>query len=923
MNINLGNLGSNFKLDLNSSFKGLRETSDVASSIQPIQRRGPFTFKNLKPNTKYKVFFQDLNITEWCYGYGGSRGYKPKGVSGDGNRYGQTFLWTDEDGDLSFSMYWLAWQKIPRGTVEQLMSMKEKTLSEESITLIPFGTTLNTTNVTINNKTLEKLNVIAPTSNTAPVKIAKDIADQLLGVQGVGKFVLPKQPKLVKRASQIRTRTIKQEADFDYVQTFFLNDAKLGGAKTVDLTGINLYFKKKPNPISGKGRKDKGVIVSLIDVEDGIPVFKREYESSKVALTLSEINTSSDASIATTFDFDTPVRVKTGKYYAFTVAYQDNVYELWTCKVGDRKTGTNTKSGGAQKDHQGDLYIGYKNKPNASKSYIKQKASTTEDLKFDIEGCEYESAVAAVNIVNEDYEFFTMGTVTGDYIGGEYVYKDSSTLTGTISITGNDRIITGVNTTFTADFNDDDWILLTDGTAGNTEIFEISDVKSDTRIIVKNLAPYSITNGTHKKPVVAQVYHWDPLGDTLICTDSEATSTNRFEVGSTVIGIDSGASGDVSTLDVLPISAFTPKFDLDIPSRTTVIVEGSFTYFDGTNFRVSTTSDYTRQIEMNSPNFLEQFINSTSQAVYTPYILSRSSEVVNGTHLYDENDDGTGDKSCRIRILYRWNGETATTYESPDFDVENSSIATSYFEINNDYANEHTNDGEAASKHISKKLVFGDGVNAEDVRVIYTAHKPPGTDFKCYAKIINESDPDLFDDKFWTELEVTSGNENVFSDVSDLDDLIEVEFGFPAYPPSASTLSGTVDTNAGTTVVTGVNTTFTSDLSSGDVVKIYSPLFEENYGIFLVDTVDNDLQITLHEAVANVNIQDTGLKIDKISTPYTAFNNTDNFNIVRYFSQNGGVYDTYNAIAIKTVLLSDSSTIVPSIDDYRVIGVSA
>ena len=112
-------------------------------------------------------------------------------------------------------------------------------------------------------------------------------------------------------------------------------------------------------------------------------------------------------------------------------------------------------------------------------------------------------------------------------------------------------------------------------------------------------------------------------------------------------------------------------------------------------------------------------------------------------------------------------------------------------------------------------------------------------------------------------------------------------------------------------------------MSAGDIIKIYSPLFPDNYGIFSIESVDSNTSITLTDSVSNVNIQDTGLKIDTLSTPYTAFNNSDNFNIIRYFNSTGESYDTYSTVAIKTVLLSDTTSIVPKIDDFRVIGVSA
>jgi hypothetical protein len=54
----------------------------------------------------------------------------------------------------------------------------------------------------------------------------------------------------------------------------------------------------------------------------------------------------------------------------------------------------------------------------------------------------------------------------------------------------------------------------------------------------------------------------------------------------------------------------------------------------------------------------------------------------------------------------------------------------------------------------------------------------------------------------------------------------------------------------------------------------------------------------------------------------TAYLNTNNNNIIRYTNEAGQIFDTYKAFAIKIVLLSSDSSIVPRIQDYRAIAVS-
>jgi hypothetical protein len=55
---------------------------------------------------------------------------------------------------------------------------------------------------------------------------------------------------------------------------------------------------------------------------------------------------------------------------------------------------------------------------------------------------------------------------------------------------------------------------------------------------------------------------------------------------------------------------------------------------------------------------------------------------------------------------------------------------------------------------------------------------------------------------------------------------------------------------------------------------------------------------------------------------YTAFNDTSNNNIVTYKTPSGSTFQTYNTFAIKIVLLSDVSNIVPMVTDMRCIALT-
>jgi len=128
------------------------------------------------------------------------------------------------------------------------------------------------------------------------------------------------------------------------------------------------------------------------------------------------------------------------------------------------------------------------------------------------------------------------------------------------------------------------------------------------------------------------------------------------------------------------------------------------------------------------------------------------------------------------------------------------------------------------------------------------------------------------------------------------------------------------------------NTTLTfsqvgsNGLVAGDLVKIYPPLFPNNYFIAPVSTVANNTSLTLSTAVSSADVARIGssaLTIDKLAYPYQAYQNLANNNIVRYFNSNLARFDRYDTFAVKIVFLSNSQFLIPKVKDIRAVGVSA
>jgi hypothetical protein len=248
------------------------------------------------------------------------------------------------------------------------------------------------------------------------------------------------------------------------------------------------------------------------------------------------------------------------------------------------------------------------------------------------------------------------------------------------------------------------------------------------------------------------------------------------------------------------------------------------------------------------------------------------------------------------------------------------------YTINNDYTDENTPYGNATSKYISKKITFAEGRLAEDIMVYIRAYRPVGTDIKAFARIHNSQDSEAFDDKDWTLLECISG-ESSYSAKDKKNDLIEYTYSFNQYPNSQFTSPGVVNiSNTTTTNVIGTDTNFSSQIQgfkSGDLVKIYSPIFPNNYFISVVTAVANDTHLTIANNTANASLTGSGLYIDKIAYKHQAFRDIRFQNVATYFSTSMQSFSGYDTVSVKLILLSNSASNVPEIDDLRVVGVSA
>lgn len=412
-------------------------------------------------------------------------------------------------------------------------------------------------------------------------------------------------------------------------------------------------------------------------------------------------------------------------------------------------------------------------------------------------------------------------------------------------------------------------------------------------------------------------------GNTTSNTSVGSGATFTYTVGAT-LKTEQRINNNFRNLKVMNIdlSEIVPFFDIISPVGTSYELKLQTKYervtdantYDGYSYYIDTSANA-------NPFTLKMFQRNLMSYNKIPCYPSRSNEY--NIHYSNGaiNDQVSTSYSNSVQFIF-------TPVSNNDFCA---AVVNSYpyaqfskYVINNDYTNEHTDRGSAWAKHITRKIGFAR--RSEDIRVFLTTYRPDDTRIRVYARIYNNLDPEAFDDKEWTMLILKDGF-NLVSSSQDTSDFIELAYGFPQYGNVEFICDGlaTVSNNSANLIGIGTNwsTNTTSNLVSGDLIRIYQPLFDDDHIIAVVNAVANDSHLTINTPITNNNLLGAGLKIDKLEFPKQAFNNIMNDNVVRYYNSSLMEFDGYNNMQLKIVLMSSVPNKIPRIDDIRIVGVTA
>lgn len=676
---------------------------------------------------------------------------------------------------------------------------------------------------------------------------------------------------------------------FEFAQTFYMDPAASQNSDYIFITSVELYFYSKPvvdKTISGISEPGVSVYITTTK-DDGTPDLNYLYQTWVARREYSEINVSTTGETPTKFVFAQPVPITTGRSGAFLVKFdgQDTAFKLWYNKAGQVELGTTTKTQTSSGKIDGYLFT----VTGGSNLTPQQDA----DLSFKLNVAYFSTDNATFKLVNRPYETIQSYIITGKFKGGEQVYQRNANATGSVSITSGSKILLGNGTFFSTTVTSGDSFVITGGNTSTTTVRVVDTVTNATYMTITEPAPFTAANGHYYRAPVGKLREVDLLNDRVYIENSTSNSSVYVIPGQTIYGVDSGASAVIDSLVSTPVNAMTLGYAVGIPTGATV---NTFVNFANSSNLVDLTKskEYTNGIKAN--------INQQSAIV-----ASRTTEVTSGTPF----------RSIPATMKFT----TQNPYVSPWVREDSMDLFADVFTINNDDTNEYTGSGNAKARYISQPVTIPANQLSEDLRVYVRAFKPSNTAIKVYGRFRNLDDVEDLQVKQWTELTPDTAYNRTSSKTDPSNTYLEIAYSAPQWPVG-SRVDGTFTTTLSSAVVTGTTTTVNTSITTGDVVRVYSPAITNTYFVSTV-TTSNTTTFTLASAVANSSLVDKGLYVDKVIRKNSAFLDIQGSNILTYYNTSLALFKGYDTFQVKVVLLSSDGISIPFIDDVRAIAVSA
>jgi hypothetical protein len=635
------------------------------------------------------------------------------------------------------------------------------------------------------------------------------------------------------------------------------------GEEGLFLSSVDVYIAAKSETL--------GFWVEVREMDSGGGITTTQVPLSDVVFSnTQQIITSTDASKAMNIKFKVPIFLYDKTQYAFILHPMGQNPDMYfhVAKLGqDDITGTIS---GTTKQYTSRAQTGSLYNTNNNRNW---RQLSDLDLKINFYRAVFDTTKTGTLVIgNEPFEFFRLSNVSSSFnYYGETVQSFDGLTLG--SITGgsiaNGNILVGQTTGANGSVvsNVGIYIIANTGYAVSESIYVYSSAMVDTGVRA------TVTALSDRAKANVYNYRVNLSNNTLLLSGSNG----KFTIGNSFIGLVTKKTAKLANVDNLAYS--------------TIDFEPTYLSFN------KTTASFEMQAGSGSYvriNHNQNYTFGTEQILY-------SSSAVGGA------------PTNNVRITLK--SSSSNGYLSPVIDLRKLHSIYVRNLVNANTDNENTVAGGALiNKYISKTVNLAQGQDAEDIKVVLTAYRPPTSNIKVYAKISAAEDSEQLNKKPWVEL--TYADTTQYSSLADPNDFQEYSFGFPSVAYDRITLSnyGGSQINIGDLIYSNTNTNIVINYSVTAVEGNTVTLSGTGYTVNAVSggwaNVRASDGVTIR---GNANIAFVG------STAATIGVDGATTGIVKYTTDSGVPFLRYKQFAIKIGLTSDNQAVVPRVADLRVI----
>lgn len=500
------------------------------------------------------------------------------------------------------------------------------------------------------------------------------------------------------------------------------------GEEGMFMTSIDIFVAEKHPTL--------GMWFELREMDNAGKITRNQIPLSEVWLTNSQINISTNGlTNATNVKFPSPIFLYNNVQYAFVMhpeAVNPNYY-LWVSRLGETDINTNT--------------------PVTARPMTGTMYTTNNNLNWDI--------VKDMDLTCTAYRAnFTTGVTGQAIIGNKGVEKLKLANVSNELTRYGEFLTTGDKLTLTAN-----------GTINTTDLLIGITSNANSAVVGISGSTYTMSNTNYVS------------GETLQVRRANGYMTT---ISGTVNSLNNGrgqlakykSSANLNLAMLTSSNGFFAQNDY-IRNTTT----GDYATITGIdNFRYSLVDFEPGFLNFNKTSIsfeMQTYSNTGSVGSYFTVSPSENYYFTSEQALYSKSNEIaslSGNRSNKVKITM----STLTNYLSPIVDLTRTHSVYVDNIINNDATGENgASGGYLANRYISKVITLAEGQDAEDIKVILTAYRPPTTDVRVWIKILNGEDSDTLDSRSWIELSKASDGDTLYSSISNRDDFKEYDFGFP------------------------------------------------------------------------------------------------------------------------------------------------